>query len=220
MASVCIAEVRSIPDFPLQFTVKAATEPEQSPLEPLPTATVVALITDEQCTAILKTWDRDIRRAAHAAAHQFQLDYSYADDFAQEARIRLARVLRRSVVVPPQEYLRRIISNAIQSAVSATRSWSGIRSIDELTEEFEAKSGASAGTDPLKIAAVAEFVRSLPANLQQVYQLIYEQGHTQREVASQLGVAQPRVAQMNRELLSRGQYEMGHLRDGAELGTP
>ena len=216
MASGCIIEVHSVSSFPLHPTVEIETAFKHSLPEPSPTPTEVAL-TEEEFNAFLLKWDADIRRAARSAAMRFQLDESYADDFAQEARIRLFNVVRRQPSLP-ETYLRSVISNAIQTAVTATRLPYEHDSIDKVTNEPEmATQTLTAESDALKIAGVAAFIRTLPTNLRTVYALLYEQGHTQREAALQLGVAQPRVAQLHRELLTRARRELVHLHDGEDF---
>src|SRR5579862_4063735 len=116
MASACTFEVPSVPNFPLPLITESKTVSEQSQSESLPKP-AEATLTDEECNGVLLHWDADIRRAARAAANRFQLDESHADDFAQEARIRLLNAVRRQPSLP-EKYLRKVISNAIQTAVT------------------------------------------------------------------------------------------------------
>jgi DNA-directed RNA polymerase specialized sigma subunit len=61
------------------------------------------------------------------------------------------------------------------------------------------------------VEAVATWVRGLSSRLQALYNLVYVHGCTQREVATTIGVSQPRVAQLHRQLLELGRVELAHL---------
>src|SRR3989442_1330328 len=64
---------------------------------------------------LLLRWDVDIRRAASAAARRTMLDAQRIEDLAQEARIRIVRLVRRGG--PHNEpYVRTVISNAVRQA--------------------------------------------------------------------------------------------------------
>jgi RNA polymerase sigma factor (sigma-70 family) len=216
MASVCIVDVPSISVVPFHSDIKVWTPFELTRSEPPLDATEFHTPTEEECTEALLAWDADVRRSARAAAAKFHLDESYADDFAQEARIRLFNTLRRRPMVQTA-YLRRVISNAVQSAVSATRRWSDHDPIDETTDDLQADPENSNTNDPLEIAAVNKFIDGLPVSLRSVYKLLYEEGRTQQEAASQVGVAQPRIAQLHKELLSRAQGDLNYLDNSAGL---
>jgi len=56
---------------------------------------------------------------------------------------------------------------------------------------------------PSVICMVREWLATLPEGLVRLFHAIYELGHTQREIACMLGVSQPRVAALHRELLDR-----------------
>ena len=198
--------------FVLPFSINKSVTADRSQSE-LVVSQSETVLTEDEFKAILLTWEADISKAARAAAFRFQLDREYAEDFAQEARFRLFTALRRQPLLP-KEYLRRVISNAIQTAVWKTRMLASEVSLDEAMEHLEAKR-EEPGThqDLLVVAAVRNFISGLPLKLQRVYQLIYEQAHTQREAAIDLCVAQPRIAQMHRELLERARRCLGHLND-------
>jgi DNA-directed RNA polymerase specialized sigma subunit len=68
-------------------------------------------------------------------------------------------------------------------------------------------------SDVLSLAtdAIRRWIRSLSARLQAVYHLLYVRGCTQREAATVIGVTQPSVAQLHRQLLQRGRRELLHL---------
>jgi len=55
---------------------------------------------------------------------------------------------------------------------------------------------------------VAEWVRGLPHQLAQVFELLYRHGLTQAEAGVIMGVSQPRVAQLHAQLLARGKTEL------------
>jgi DNA-directed RNA polymerase specialized sigma subunit len=66
-------------------------------------------------------------------------------------------------------------------------------------------------TDLFVTCAVKRFIGLLPDKLRTLYELVYVKGCTQREAAAELGVTQPRVAQLHADLLQRGHQELGYL---------
>jgi RNA polymerase sigma factor (sigma-70 family) len=152
-------------------------------------------------SALLKDWDRDILFAARAAARRFQSAVVDADDFAQVARIHLLLAARRHRVVSPR-YIRRVIKNAILSAIRRE-----VRHRDatpgtrlDLTDELPAPSPAL----PDKAARVIAWVTALPDRLRLTYDALYVARLSQRDAAGQLGVSQPRVAQLHAAVLAHG----------------
>ena len=84
--------------------------------------------------------------------------------------------------------------------------------IDEvLAERLEDKGPRPDDNDPWIRDAVARWVNGLSKSLQKLYELIYVKGYTQREAASLMGISQPRVTQLHRQLLQRGRQELAHL---------
>ena len=67
------------------------------------------------------------------------------------------------------------------------------------------------GPDFLEILAVQRWVSQLPDGLRRVYEALYVNEVTQREAAIQIGVSQPRIAELHRLLLQRAKQELVHL---------
>ena len=58
---------------------------------------------------------------------------------------------------------------------------------------------------------VRHWLSTLPEILMQVFELLYNQGHSQREAALSLGVSQPRICQLHHMLLVRGRRALAGL---------
>jgi len=61
------------------------------------------------------------------------------------------------------------------------------------------------------IQSVRNWVAELPTRLARLYQLLYVEGATQREVAGRMRLSQPRVAQLHRQLLEAGRRDLASL---------
>jgi len=148
----------------------------------------------------LQRWDREIRHASNAAAKRIKGTREDAEDFAQEARIRLVRLAAR-----PQagvdRYVRRVVANAIKTAITRTDTTA--------FEEIDAQIEAVPPDEP--IAEVTAWTEKLPPRLRAVYQHLYVDGRTQRETAHLMDLTQPRIAQMHRQLLDAGRRDLQHL---------
>jgi RNA polymerase sigma factor (sigma-70 family) len=151
--------------------------------------------------SLINTWDSDIKRAARRAAGARGLGYDAAQEFAQAARIALARIAVNADELGTF-YVRRVIQNAVRDSVRRDRRMFGLAaSLD---------AAAAAAVDPATeersnlIDWIADWVSLLPRRLNHLYNLLYVQGYTQREAAPLLGVSQPRVTQLHQELLRRG----------------
>lgn len=148
--------------------------------------------------AVLEHWDRDIRRAARWRANRQILAGTQADDLAQEARIRVLRVAR-AYPHAPSHYIRVVIANAVRGAANIDRRFS----VHSPEVEYVVDESQVEPTDDIEVADVTRWVGSLPSNLKEIYALIYLEGRTQREAAKLLGVSQPRVAQLHKELVEK-----------------
>lgn len=174
---------------------------------PAPLGTTKHIKTHDE-DRVLEMWDADILRAARRATERAGLGalHPAADDMAQEARVRLLRALRlRSVRA--EAYLRCTVSNAIKNAAR---------------DEFRAPRVPLDGEDALEVDGgepqdvlarikVAGWIETLPEPLAVVYGHLYIQEASQREAARAMGISQPRVAQLHRDLLQRGHRELAHL---------
>lgn len=156
--------------------------------------------------SVLHSWDADIKRAARHAALARGGSLDDAEDFEQAARLALTHVAR-SVPGPAEPYLRRTIQNAVRGAARHER-----RALGALSQAFVELNDNLA--DPTSeqggelVALLLEWLSLLPARMQRLYELLYVQGYTQREVAKLLRVSQPRVAQLHSDLLRRGWGEL------------
>ncbi len=146
----------------------------------------------------LQRWDRDIRQAAISGASRLSSSVVDADDLAQAARYQLLRATQRRPITSPH-YIRRLIRNAILSAlrVEAKRL---SRRVD-LTEDI----AAPVGEDPDDLVGlVTVWIKALPNRLQLTYDALYVRRLTQRSAGRELGISQPRVAQLHATILKRG----------------
>jgi len=153
---------------------------------------------------ILHTWERDIVRAAKFRARNRGLDQNTADEFAQAARLRVWGALRKFGEAPSPAYLRKVIANAVRTPLSSDPALADAREIDEsdFIDTFLLQS------DPLMIDVVQAWLRTLPPPLQRVYHLLFVKEYSQREAALILRVSQPRIAQLHRALLERGNQDL------------
>jgi len=67
------------------------------------------------------------------------------------------------------------------------------------------------GPDLLDIVAVRRWVSQLPESFRRVYKALYVDELTQRKAAIQMGVSQPRIAELHRLMLQRAKQELGRL---------
>jgi len=154
---------------------------------------------------IINAWDADIGRAARALALRSGTGSADADDFAQEARLRLLTVRHASAHCVG--YLRSVISNAIRTARRVEFRYDARRvSLDDSSRTKDLTVGHT--TENTNELLVRLWVQSLPERLQRVYDLLYVNGDDQRTAARVLRVSQPRIAALNAELLRRGRCEL------------
>lgn len=152
---------------------------------------------------LVVVWDRDIRHAACAAAGRIGGTREDAEDFAQEARIRLFRIADKPAT-GVLRYVRKVVANAMRTAVQRVDK-TPFEEIDDEVLRIPLQSPDS------RIAEVAAWTQKIPQQLRAIYEHLYVHGWTQRETARFLGVSQPRVAQLHRQLLEAGRRELQHL---------
>lgn len=156
--------------------------------------------------ALLRSWDRDIKRAARAAGNGGGGD---EEDLAQQARVRLF-MASRAFPNAPAPYIRAVIANAMRSALRNEFRRFSTRS--SFAEELD--DGLPAPADePVdeRAGVVSAWAARLPIRLREVYRHLYTEERSQREVARLMGVSQPRVAQLHRQLIELGREELAHL---------
>lgn len=156
-------------------------------------------------------WNPIIERAASRTACGLGGSQSDADDLAQEARIRVFLTLRRRPELPSC-YLYKIIRNCMRSGFRRQTGAFGFQSpLIVPIEEDIVDAHAFLNDDVFARLRVNAWVATLPYRLKVIYELIYEQFHTQREAAAILKISQPRVAQLHGELLEEGRRELTDL---------
>jgi len=156
-------------------------------------------------TNIQNSWNDDIKRAAFAAANG---NYADAQDYAQEARLRLMNA-NRSMPDASEPYIRVVISNSMKSArrSNACR-FSTASPMADPVDDLPA-----AATDDIenRISAVTVWTMGLPAPLERIYRLLYVEERSQRETAALMKISQPRVAQLHRRLIELGRTQLVEL---------
>jgi RNA polymerase sigma factor (sigma-70 family) len=144
-------------------------------------------------------WDPDVRRASLAMARRVRGCRADADDFSQEARLRLLAVHRARGAMS-EGYGRRVLRNAVVSAARPV-----FRHREQHANDVDAETVEDAleeeGHGPHEHAA--RLIDGLPRRFRRVYELLFVRDLTQREVARKLRVTQPRITQLRRELLER-----------------
>lgn len=160
-------------------------------------------LTKRQEASLLQNWDRDIERAARAAANGRAGD---KQDLAQDGRLRLLLAVR-AFPEAPAPYIRAVIANTMRSALrhEFRRVSSQSPFADEVTDDIPAP---EAEAEEACTAAITSWVASLPDRLQAIYRYLYVENRTQREAAKLMGVTQPRIAQMHRCLLDLGREQL------------
>lgn len=152
--------------------------------------------------AFVRTWDPEILRYARRQA-RLRGVAADADDFAQEARARLARLPEDRRAAP--SYVRKTIFNAVLAA--------GLRAPDlsvlvPLESDAESIADDSITPDCFVVDAVSGWIQGLPLRLQTIYRLLYVAEYSQSEAAAILGLSQQRVAQIHRNLLLLGRTHL------------
>lgn len=157
----------------------------------------------EDAGTTLTAWDPYIKKTARAAAQSVGASGDDADEFAQAARIALWRAIENGA---PAEvsYRKSIIKNAMRSAIRRERG--AFRSLSTSRDELD-EALLRGRDDEALVSRVSEWARTLPNSLKNIYELLYVQGYTQRDVARKLRVTQPRIAQLHAELKARACQE-------------
>lgn len=156
----------------------------------------------------IEDWDDDIVRASRASGrkHGRKGDHSFADDVAQDIRLAVMLAIRKTGITH-ERYIRRVISNSAKNSARQTLVVS-LEVSGLLRPELR---GNPTTRDVLAERRVRQWVRAQPRPLQGVFHLLYRRGLSQREAAAHLGVSQPRIAKLHRQLLNRGLDELRDL---------
>lgn len=163
---------------------------------------LVATTTNE--AEAIDRWADDIGRAAMAAARRSGVapDHPLTEDIAQNARIAVLKATRLGRA-DDEHYVRRAIANSARNSVRRSR----VAANEAPLEGVDEVAVVDPDVNPLDVQRVREWVASQPQHLQRIYGLLYLEEFGQREAARRLGVSQPRVAQLHRDLLTRGRDE-------------
>jgi RNA polymerase sigma factor (sigma-70 family) len=153
--------------------------------------------------AALAAFDRDIERAARRAARKYGGCDADAQDFAQAARIRLFRVVRRRGP-KPERYVRRLIKHAVLRAAITEMRGFGSLSLHRTEVVVDDTGAATIAAPEVTMEAVRSWLTALPGPLRQLVQLVYAEGASQRDAGKVLGLSQPRVAQLHASVLQSG----------------
>lgn len=172
-----------------------------------PNGSLFAKFPDDLTTEqVLSRWNKDIRRAADRAAWSFGTRSAEACDFAQEARISLLRAHSRHPGMS-EAFARTVIANSMVNTARSEKTLlehtAVVGAEAELAELADRPQDSTFSSDHTQAVqtAVRKLISTLPSRLRKVYTLLYEEGFTQREAAKRLGISQPRIAELNTQLL-------------------
>ena len=156
----------------------------------------------------IEAWEDDIVRGARAYARKRGLsaDHPFAEDVAQHVRLEVVRAIRKTRV-KDERYVRRVISNSAKNSARQTQVAARMVSGDAL----EGLEEEPVVRDVLAERRVRQWIDEQPSQLQAVFHLLYCEDLSQREAAVRLGVSQPRVAKLHRQLLARAAEELRDL---------
>lgn len=155
----------------------------------------------------IEGWDDDIVRASRASVRKRGLkpDDPFADDVAQNLRLAVMLAIRKTGI-NDERYLRRVISNSAKNSARQTQ----VASLEVSDDTLALLPLEPTARDVLAERRVRQWIGYQPSQFQALFDLLYREDLSQRDAAMRLGVSQPRVAQLHRQLLERGK---GELRD-------
>lgn len=156
---------------------------------------------------ILRAWESDIVRAARVRARKRGHDHYAADEWAQAARLRVWRQVRKSGSEPGIGLMRKLIAYGVRTPLDSDVVLEAAIDIDET----DVVDSSQQRPDEFAVDEVRQWLRTLPVPLQRVYQLLFVNEYSQREAAAILGVSQPRIAQLHRALIERGNRDLQQL---------
>jgi RNA polymerase sigma factor (sigma-70 family) len=130
----------------------------------------------------------------------FELPSDYNDDLKQEARLSILRAARRYEGAPEQ-LMRTVLGHSISKA-AARESRRNRREveIDSSRDVADTHQSRFLVTEYSLVKRVTEALTELPAQLKRIFELLYQEGLTQREAAIRMKVSQPRVAKLHTQL--------------------
>jgi RNA polymerase sigma-70 factor (ECF subfamily) len=137
-------------------------------------------------------------------------DAALAEDFAQEAGIRLVATMRRERVEHPRAFLFHAATNLARDHLR--RQFVAQQHAAAQTESESAPAADQVAAARQEVALVARAIADLPTRARAVLQLARIEGYSQKEIAARLGIAPKTVenhltralAQLTAQLRSRG----------------
>jgi len=156
----------------------------------------------------IQSWDDDIVRASRACARRRGLngEHPFAENVAQDVRLAIVLAGRR-IGVDDERYIRRVISNGVKNSARQTQ----VAANEVSDDALDGPLADQVPCDVLAVRRVRQWICRQPTQLQAVFDLLYHEDLTQREAALRLGVSQPRVAKLHRQLVERGSDELRDL---------
>ncbi len=159
-------------------------------------------------------WASEIQ--ALASFHHYYSPECAVEDLEQAGRVGLWQASRGfdpTRGIPFSHYARRSIKNSIMKELGRegrhwTRRIEGESQYEEIMAS-ETDEDDMEARDFLLTGRVSKWVTSLPTTLHRIFDLLYCRDLSQRETADEMGISQPRVAQLHKQLLIRGQGELG-----------
>lgn len=160
--------------------------------------------------AQISKWDKDFRRAARARTVGFELPSDFAADLEQEARVAVLNALNRYGDAPEQ-LIRTIVANSILKGSINEARWrrhtAPVNAAENICSDFEEPNH--------DVRLLSALIRTLPSSVQQVFQLLYVEGVSQRIAAARMKVSQPRITHLHKELKETLKALLQHRGNGA-----
>jgi len=160
---------------------------------------------DQQaCRDLIDSWEQPIKTIASAYTSR----PSDIDDLIQVGRLAVyhsALNYDPAFDVPFGNYTKRGIKNSVmQESARLARQRRFELSLEGYDDENDAASGEHLDESD-QIHSVKAWVLELPEPHATIFRLLYVQGMKQRPAAKEMGVSQPRVAQLHRTFIGLGQ---------------
>jgi RNA polymerase sporulation-specific sigma factor len=173
-----------------------------SPTSPTPTDLGRIASGDKQCCRkLINSWETPI----YVLASRYASRSSDLDDLVQLGRIAVYQAALHydgSLGVPFGNYTKRAIKNLI---LKETQRLAQQRLFDSQLEPNPEDNGADQEEiedAAARIDSIKEWVRELPEPHASIFRLLYVEGLKQRSAAEEIGVSQPRVAQLHKAFLN------------------
>lgn len=154
---------------------------------------------------LLAEWDAQIK----AVAERYSRCRVDRDDVAQHARLALLKAAAThdpACGTPFSHYAGVAIRNAAKDFARGTK-----RRRARWRDDHELVEPLSPSPPVVDHLAITEWLAGLPVTLRRVHEAVYQLGHTQREAACFLGISQPRVAVLHRQLIEQGRVALAGL---------